>query len=189
MNGLTSCPARQDHASAHRALCRGTAATVRCSGVGAQASAVMMTLYGAGLRIFRGDGGFGRLTSIASSCSSMSARARAARPAWSSFSPQMLEALHRYWRQARPKDWLFPQATDPSRPQDGRGVPDRTAVCQTRRHHPRGRPPHTLGGESATHLLDAGTDIAQTIQVLLGHRDVEHGDLPARLTGQACRCR
>jgi integrase/recombinase XerD len=90
-------------------------------------------------------------------------------------SPTLLEALREYWRWRKPKLYLFPTRT--------RGLPveepisDKTVwiACSeaARRAGINKRvTPHTLRHSWATHLLEAGTDL-RTIQVLLGHGDLE----------------
>ena len=90
-------------------------------------------------------------------------------------SPTLLETLREYWRWRKPKLYLFPTRT--------RGLPveepisDKTVwiACSdaARRAGIHKRvTPHTLRHSWATHLLEAGTDL-RTIQVLLGHGDLE----------------
>jgi integrase/recombinase XerD len=90
-------------------------------------------------------------------------------------SPALLETLREYWRWRKPKLYLFPTRT--------RGLPveepisDKTVwiACSeaARRAGINKRvTPHTLRHSWATHLLEAGTDL-RTIQVLLGHGDLE----------------
>jgi integrase/recombinase XerD len=86
-------------------------------------------------------------------------------------SPVLLERLRIYFRQYRPKDWLFP-----TKPHSDSLMEDRSFryVCRAaakrvgikRRVHP-----HLLRHACATHMLDAGADL-RTIQVLLGHANI-----------------
>ncbi len=85
-------------------------------------------------------------------------------------SEHLLVVLRKYWRAARPKEYLFP----------GRGksghISER-AVQQACERAVRDAglrkavSPHTLRHSYATHLLESGTDL-RTIQLLLGHRNL-----------------
>jgi integrase/recombinase XerD len=91
-------------------------------------------------------------------------------------SPKLLEQLREHWRQLKrkPSLWLFPG----NRRHTG-DMPITTKVvwyvCQQaaqRAGIQKTVHPHTLRHCFATHLLEAGADL-RTIQMLLGHRDLE----------------
>jgi integrase/recombinase XerD len=133
--------------------------------------ALMMTLYGAGLRI--SEAFALKPADIDSKRMLIHVRCgKGCKARMVKLSEQLLAVLRDYWRTAHPKEWLFPQAGDASKPMDGGGG------CRIVQRFARlagiTRPvsPHTLRHSYATHLLDAGTDL-RTIQVLLGHRNIK----------------
>jgi integrase/recombinase XerD len=90
-------------------------------------------------------------------------------------SPTLLETLREYWRWRKPKLYMFPTRTLGRRLDQP--ISDKTVwiACSeaARRAGINKRvTPHTLRHSWVTHLLEAGTDL-RTIQVLLGHGDLE----------------
>ncbi len=90
-------------------------------------------------------------------------------------SPALLETLREYWEWRKPKLYMFPTRTR-GRTLD-QPISDKTVwiACSeaARQAGIKKRiTPHTLRHSWATHLLEEGTDL-RTIQVLLGHEDLE----------------
>mgnify|MGYP001826551979 CR=1 FL=1 len=130
---------------------------------------MMMTAYGAGLRVselvrlqpqhicsdrmlIRVDQGKGR------------------KDRYTLLSQRLLDELRDYWREDRPKRWLFVNC-------DGTNhVPKYTPArafyrMKARAEIVHGQGIHTLRHSFATHLLEAGVDL-RTIQSLMGHRSL-----------------
>lgn len=144
--------------------------------------AVLMTAYGAGLRITEtcklqvddidskkmllhvreGKGGVQRNAML---------------------SPRLLVVLRTYWKHIRPPmPYLFP-GQKPGTPLSGDSV--RKVLHKVAEDCGIKKPvtPHLLRHSFATHLLDAGTDI-RVIQVLLGHRSITSTQIYAQVSPQ-----
>ena len=133
--------------------------------------ALLMTLYGAGLRISE---------ALAMKPGDIDSRrmlihvrlGKGAKDRMVKLSPQLLTVLRDYWRARRPVTWLFPQARNPARPMDSSDAWRMVHRTARRAGITRRVSPHTLRHSYATHLLDAGTDL-RTIQLLLGHTNLK----------------
>jgi len=130
---------------------------------------LLMTAYAAGLRV--SEVCALRVADIDSAPDRMCIRVvagKGGKDRYTLLSPSLLEALRVYWRICRPRNWLFPRATDAAQPFDissaQRGyyrARDRAGITKTGGIH-------TLRHAFATHLLEAGVDLA-TLAKLLGH--------------------
>ena len=86
--------------------------------------------------------------------------------------PKLLELLRAYWRIERPGDWMFPSATDRTRPIAPKVIFLACRSAARRAGILKPVHPHSLRHAFATHLLESGTNL-RTIQILLGHANLE----------------
>jgi site-specific recombinase XerD len=90
-------------------------------------------------------------------------------------SQKLVETLRTYWRWMRPKTYLFPGTENgwrADKPITPKVVWEAVQEAAKRAGITKHVTPHTLRHCFASHLLEAGTDL-RTIQVLMGHRDIE----------------
>lgn len=84
----------------------------------------------------------------------------------------ILEDLRTYYRQNRPKEYLF-EGYIPDRPMHERAIGHMVTQCmKVAGYKNMGYSAHTLRHSFATHLLDQGVDI-HSIKELLGHTKLE----------------
>jgi integrase/recombinase XerD len=132
--------------------------------------AVLMTCYGAGLRIAEavklkpGDIDSERMVIHIRD-------GKGAKDRYTMLSPKLLEVLRTYWRYQRPKEWLFPAI------KAKKHISEATVqqVCREATYRAgfgKRITAHTLRHSFATHLLENGTDI-RIIQSLLGHARID----------------
>jgi integrase/recombinase XerD len=132
--------------------------------------AILMTIYGAGLRVSELINL--QVTDIDSQRRLISVRqGKGNKDRQVMLSPKLLELLRTYWKCYRPKTWLFPG----ERPEHPVTQVTVWRICRQAReaaHLAKSVSPHTLRHCFATHLLEAATDLRR-IQILMGHRNLK----------------
>jgi len=86
-------------------------------------------------------------------------------------SPRLLDDLRAYWKQYRPREWLFPGRAG-QRPLDVSTAQKVYSAAKGRAEITKRGGIHALRHAFAPHLLEAGTDL-HTIQRRLGHRTLD----------------
>lgn len=137
---------------------------------GPRLKAMLMTLYGAGLRV--SELTHLQIRDIDKSRGLIHVRAgKGGKDRYVALSPHLLTALREYWRACRPKgEYLFPGQVA------GKPLSCDTVLLLCRRAAREAGikkvvGPHALRHAFATHLLEAGADL-RVIQALLGHRSI-----------------
>jgi integrase/recombinase XerD len=87
-------------------------------------------------------------------------------------SPVLLERLRVYWRWRKPTNWLFPSKMRPDQPMERKTIRMACNAAGRRAGIHKPTNPHVYRHSCATHMLEAGADL-RTIQVLLGHADIQ----------------
>jgi integrase/recombinase XerD len=132
--------------------------------------AVLMTIYGAGLRASEAT----RLKVSDIDSARMQIRVahgKGAKDRYVMLSPTLLTCLREYWRLELPgHDWLFP-GTPAAEPLSPRSVLAACKAAATAAGLRKRVTLHTFRHSFATHLLESGADI-RLVQVLLGHRSL-----------------
>jgi integrase/recombinase XerD len=128
--------------------------------------AILMTTYGAGLRLNElchlkiGDIDSARMTIRVE-------QGKGAKDRYTLLSPRLLTELRRYWASYRPEPWLFP-SNDGTHPISDATVQKIFYAAKKRAAIVKQCGIHGLRHAFATHLLEAGVDV-HTIQRLMGH--------------------
>lgn len=128
--------------------------------------ALLMTTYGAGLRL--NEVCHLKLTDIDSARMTLRVeQGKGAKDRYTLLSPRLLAELRRYWVVHRPKQWLF-TSKDGEHPISDASVQKVFYAAKKRAGILKQCGIHGLRHAFATHLLEAGVDI-HTIQRLMGH--------------------
>lgn len=100
-------------------------------------------------------------------------------------SAQLLAMLRDYWKQERPRHWLFP-GSDPNQPVTPRSLQRAFRIAAAHAGLSSSVSVHTLRHCFATHLLEQGVEL-RVIQELLGHRHITSTTRYARVATNAIR--
>ena len=129
--------------------------------------AMLMTTYGAGLRV--SELCHLKVSDIDSARMSIRVeQGKGAKDRYTLLSPRLLRELRRYWALHRPKEWLFSAAQDLDQPISITTAQKMFYRAKRRAGIDKDCGIHGLRHAFATHLLEAGVDL-HTIQRLMGH--------------------
>lgn len=132
--------------------------------------AILMTCYGAGLRI--SEAVSLKVSSIDSKRMLIRVeQGKGGKDRYVTLSMRLLEMLRTWWRATRPSDWLFPGWRTASHV-SAASVQTACREAGLRSGLRKKITAHSLRHSFATHLLEGGTDI-RVIQALLGHSSIE----------------
>ena len=128
--------------------------------------AVLLTLYAAGLRL--AEATHLKIPDVDSQRMQLKINAgKGARDRYVPISPRLLEELRTYWKQHRPRVYLFPGRT-PDVPLSSATMQKVCKLAAAQARINKTVTPHTLRHSYATGLLEAGVDL-MAISKLLGH--------------------
>lgn len=131
--------------------------------------ALLMTIYGCGLRA--DEAVHLRIEDIDSPRGLLRVQhGKGSRQRQVPLSPKLLTVLREYWKEYRPRPWLFP-GRSPEQPMQTASVRWACRKISDGLQMKQRITPHCLRHSYATHLLEAGTDL-RTIQSMLGHSSV-----------------
>lgn len=129
--------------------------------------AMLMTTYGAGLRV--SELCHLKVSDIDSARMMIRVeQGKGAKDRYTLLSPRLLRELRRYWAMYRPRPWLFSAAREPDQPISTTTAQKLFYRAKRRAGIDKDCGIHGLRHAFATHLLEAGADI-HTIQRLMGH--------------------
>ncbi len=153
-----------------RVLSKGEIHTIFEATVTLKQKAMLMVMYSAGLRI--SETARLKISNIDSTRMLLRVdQGKGKKDRYTLLSTVALETLREYWKEYRPKNWLFPKDTKPENPVHIDTI--RTVFKRAKIAAGITKPAscHTLRHSFATHLLEAGADLHH-IQLLLGHSSI-----------------
>lgn len=153
-----------------RVLSKGEIHTIFEATVTLKQKAMLMVMYSAGLRI--SETARLKISNIDSIRMLLRVdQGKGKKDRYTLLSTVALATLREYWKEYRPKNWLFPKDTEPENPVHIDTI--RTVFKRAKIAAGITKPAscHTLRHSFATHLLEAGADLHH-IQLLLGHSSI-----------------